>query len=518
MTNHLAMSSGGYLPGSYLWFLLLVPLLFCIGCSTVGKPMRFDPKTHAKKEAWYIEGQDKNGRPYSCSFVEFDGRGDYIDFRQHTNAWEQVKQLAEKQKILLVFYCHGWKNNSQSGDVVEFNSFLGRLSASPSVGEHGYRVHGVYLGWRGNVYRPYVNKNDEEGFYQQTTNDFREPIVSEAFQRSCQASGWLQENLSYWGRRNAAETKVSGVPIARTIYTCASLVKTLDKERHRERLLDSSRVMVMGHSFGALLLERALSPTCIDPLTDQWTWFGRGTGARTTANPLPLDFVLFVNSAAPSIYSKVMRDFLAAHHSALVRAQSPYTNTPVFVSLTSSADSATGRLHPYANVLSPLAPSLQRSYTNLFEGSNRAVHQSEFYKRTPGHNPLLVDHWIVREDKKEAAARTREEIFNLNLDYQTPQPLEFLAVPAGEREAKPQVWKLSESPPPKEEKWARQLGGLVPRRFPSAFWIVRCDERLIRSHNDVWTNTAMELYAALYRFVEASRLEAATRADKSGTR
>src|SRR4051812_43290776 len=144
------MADGPYLMNIKHWIIgaisLTVVVLFT-GCTSVGKPMRIAAeKEVAPADACYIESLAKNGAPrFSCSFVEFDGRGDYIDFAQHGAAWGKVKELADAQKVLLVFYCHGWKNNSQSGDVVRFNEFLGRLAASPGVGNLGYRVHGIYL-------------------------------------------------------------------------------------------------------------------------------------------------------------------------------------------------------------------------------------------------------------------------------------------------------------------------------------------------------------------------------------
>src|SRR6185436_14439383 len=39
---------------------------------------------------WYVEStQPFDGRPYSCSFVEFDERGDYLDFQQHRHSYEK---------------------------------------------------------------------------------------------------------------------------------------------------------------------------------------------------------------------------------------------------------------------------------------------------------------------------------------------------------------------------------------------------------------------------------------------
>jgi hypothetical protein len=477
-------------------------------------------------ESWYIESIPVDGaRPVSCSFVEFDGRGDYIDFNQHTAAWTKVKELAEAQKILLVLYCHGWKNNSQSGDVVAFNEFLGRLSRSPAVRDPGYRVHGIYLGWRGNLYRPYVDKGEASAnnAYRRTERDFGGPIVSTSYHRRFRWTAWVQEQLSYWSRRNAAEHKVSSVPIARTIFTCTSLAKAIDRHKGRTNLVDCSRVMVMGHSFGGLLLERALNATCIDPLTDQWTWFEKHSegdkerlarseiplAEKFETNPLPLDFVLFVNTAAPAIYAKTMRDFLAAHHSALRRAGSPYADTPIFVSITSSADSATGKLHPLANFLAPAYPSLQHTYTNLLKippDHARSVHQSAFYNRTAGHQPLLVDHWLLDSDPPASAPTNHQDIINANLDYTTDNPLSFLAQQSG-KSGRLRQWTFSLHPPAngrKEKRWAGRFGPLKPLR--SSYWFIRCDRRLIRDHNDVWSDSAMQLYSGLYRLVEWTRV------------
>src|SRR5438552_3893712 len=127
MTQHSFIAAVGFvLAAGFLIFLLL-------GCSINGRPMRFDPRavgeTHPKGASWFIEGKTSNGAPVSCSFVEFDERGDFIDFYQHKDCEKQIRSLVESSnKLLLIIYCHGWKNNSQSGDVTHFNSFLAKLA------------------------------------------------------------------------------------------------------------------------------------------------------------------------------------------------------------------------------------------------------------------------------------------------------------------------------------------------------------------------------------------------------
>src|SRR5881628_1862941 len=152
----------GFLMNATIYILLAVAaaaLFVLTGCAprralrpTLGYTS--DPPKEIKKgDAWYIQSAPTNGtKPISCSFVEFDERGDYLDFQQHRHAYTKIKELSQKGDRLLVWiYVHGWKNNSQSDDVVQFNSFLQRLASSPFVQEGGFRVHGVYLAWRGNA-------------------------------------------------------------------------------------------------------------------------------------------------------------------------------------------------------------------------------------------------------------------------------------------------------------------------------------------------------------------------------
>lgn len=496
----------------YKWWILgcFLGYLLFRGKTPIGKPMRKRPADGVPPgESWFVETAQDGAVPiHSCSFVEFDGHGDYIDFEQHEHAWRKVKELASKQPLLLVIYCHGWKNNSQSSDVVKFTDFLGRLAATTAVASFNYRVHGVYLGWRGNLYRPHVERDGETHAYANTTSRFGGPVVSPKWSRRFVWTAWLQENLSYWSRRRAAEHKVSSIPMARTVYTCATLVKSINRGQQREMAdLNLGQVLVMGHSFGALMLERALNSTCLDPLMDQWTWFTKSANGEnpgsTSPGPLPLDFVFFINSAAPSVYAKAMRDFLKAHQSALTHAHSATAYAPIFVSMTSSADTATRYAHPAANLLSRFYPSLRRKYRQLIKIPQPCdVNQSWFYRRTPGHQPLLVDHWLEECSATERAPSNLAEALEENLYYEPGNPLEFWAHISGAT-GQLKRWKLTLQPALADRSWATRFGKLDPSRC--SYWFIRCDKRIIRGHNDIWSDTAMEVYAALYRLVMWAR-------------
>jgi hypothetical protein len=474
--------------------------------------------------------------------VEFDGRGDHIDRDQHHDAYSKVLELAEKQPLLLVIYCHGWKNNSQSGDVVEFNTFLSDLASTQGhgsePGERQYRVHGVYLSWRGNPVRPFVNKrvrsNYYKEFYQKTLRDFGEPIVDARYHRRLLCTGLLSENLSYWLRKGAAEHQVSSVAMARTILWCATAAKTRNRE---------SVVWVMGHSMGALMLERALLPTFLSTLADRLPWWSNQrpvaaggdeadsggasphTPPQTDRRLVPYDLLMFVNSAAPAIYAKQARDTLASIQEAYRDGKRADADAPLVISLTSKADGATRRLHLCANCLARFYPSLRRTYSGTETGLENAPpgftqHQSSFYKRTPGHHPLLVDHWITplpEGSAPEGAPSTftdQTALFDFNLGRGlTTDPFAFATRRPGEERER--WWRLVSEPASVDvagepaSKWRKDYWTRYPGHHtglkPSKYWIVRCGGQLIGSHNDIWGAVPANLYAALFRIAQRER-------------
>jgi hypothetical protein len=166
-------------------FLLIAFSAFLVGCAPVSKPMRIVPKKGevvAQGKSSFIETKAIE-TPYSYSFVEFDGRGDFIDFQQHQHCWSKIQEFSKDEGVLLVMYCHGWKNNSQSGDVLRFNSFLSRLAKSEKVKGSGLRVHGVFLSWQGNLFRPQVDLDDSNPHYKRTSADYGDAIVNPEWSR-----------------------------------------------------------------------------------------------------------------------------------------------------------------------------------------------------------------------------------------------------------------------------------------------------------------------------------------------
>ena len=212
---------------------------------------------------------------YRLAFIEFDEQGDFWDRDQLRKAVRAVRDAG--RPVLLVTYIHGWQNSANArdaADVGQFRGLLARLTADRTVQDSNLQVFGVYLGWRGRVVHR-VN-----------------PLVD--------AATWLPKQASFYSRKNAATRISSSTPITEAIFT---LIKTARRETP-----GISRCVVIGHSFGALVLEKALSQALVGTWLYEEPPVPGATRARGSRVFKPADLILLVNSAAESIYSKELID------------------------------------------------------------------------------------------------------------------------------------------------------------------------------------------------------------------
>jgi len=463
------------------------------------------------RKAWYIQSDPPpKGLPHSCSFVEFDERGDYLDFAQHQHAYEKIMALAkEHENLIVVMFVHGWCNGAHSGNVISFNEFLHQLSQFADHGGTSYRVHGLYLAWRGGNLRPVVDKKDP--ILHRVTHRFQGKAIID-FAQTARIS-WLAncvEYFSYFNRKSVPEHKFAGTSLSRTIYSCARVAK---------RYCDDSLVFLIGHSFGGLMLERTFQNATIGELTDAWPWEDPKAAETTKANPLPFDTVLLVNSAAPSIYAKQFQSYLAAHRGAMRRSNVTGADSPIFISLTSTGDWATGLTHYWANTFCYWVPTLWRDYRGddfILEKTPGAedvkIPEGYYYRRTPGHNPLLVNRFIELSktqpvEPSKQAERQAQSSVSKNLLQPAGDPFEF-STTARDGSAV-YTWRVNFPPVTEAFKtfstfegrrpvaWTQESGDYPYRE--SAYWIASCTPEIIFDHTDIWSQQAMDTYAALYR-------------------
>ena len=192
----------------------------------------------APNTAWRTRGTvDCSSEPKSCerttastenydnfkvSFVEFSERGNMFDRNIYQDVLDEIKSEASKDGVLVVVFVHGWKHNASPSDpnVVDFRNTMKLLARSKLRGTRS--VHGVYVGWRG-----------------------------------LSLHGLGSENLTYWGRKYAAEE------IGRGGVT--DLLLGLEAITGKIHDLDNKNLLVVvGHSFGGAVVLSSLNDVLLD--------------------------------------------------------------------------------------------------------------------------------------------------------------------------------------------------------------------------------------------------------------
>jgi hypothetical protein len=375
------------------------------------------------------------GRKFRLSFVEFDEKGDFWDRAQLAIAGSAIKR-ADKP-VLLVVFIHGWHHNAADrpaggknpGDVETFQCLLSQLAASESTS--GLEVHGVYLGWRGRL-----------------------------------VQGPL-DYLTFLGRKGAA-ARVAGTPVTETIF---ELIR-----QARRRSPSESKAVVIGHSFGALVLEKAMAQAVAGSVLAQDAQTRGGTFNA------PADLILLVNSAAESIYAKEMSDmFRAVGHRGHIRP-----DRPLFVSMTSESDSATSGWFPFGTFLPNLFARRHYDWGEERGTTSNDVSQHEYLTRTPGHNKLLSTHRIVSVGSAPIRKASRPECSGNNRAFE-------------ENLSDPQGLTFRTSTPSQSEDYEWWRFAALPERKLTPYWVMHVPKSIIHQHAPIFTPEGCALMAALFR-------------------
>lgn len=375
------------------------------------------------------------GRDFRLSFVEFDEKGDFWDRAQLAIAATAIKR--SPRPVLLVIFIHGWHHNAADrppggknpGDVETFQCLLSQLAASQSTRD--LEVQGVYLGWRGRL-----------------------------------VQGPL-DYLTFLGRKGTA-ARVAGTPVTETIF---ELIR-----QARRRSPTASKTVVIGHSFGALVLEKAMAQAVAGSVLAQ--------DAQTRGGPFnaPADLVLLVNSAAESIYAKEMADMFRA----IGRRGHIRPDRPLFVSLTSESDSATSGWFPFGTFLPNLFARRHYDWGSERGATSDDVSQHEYLTRTPGHNKLLFTHAVVPVGPAPMRKASRPECSGNNRAFE-------------ENLSDPQGLTFRTSTPSQSEDYEWWRFASLPDRKLTPYWVMHVPKAIIHEHAPIFTPEGCALMAALFR-------------------
>lgn len=388
-------------------------------------------------------------RRYRISFVEFDDKGDFWDRRQLAKA---ARFIGHSDKpVLLVTYIHGWHHNAKDrppggknpGDVQTFRCLLSELSVSESTKD--FEVHGVYLGWRGRLV---------EG-----------PL----------------DYLTFLDRKGAA-TRIAGTPVTETIF---ELIRQARKNAE-------SKCVVIGHSFGALLLEKAMAQAMTGRIIAKPLPGGR---ERFTA---PADLILLVNSAAESLYAKEMSDMFAR----IGYRDDDDRNRPLIVSMTSVGDTATSGWFPFGTFFPNLFAHRKYHWGNRHDSASDETDQNLYLTRTPGHNKKLFTHWVDDKTEPPPTALSESAVARMAINIEkgdcaakverNPGFEQNLQHPADDL-----VFATSQKDNPNQLNWWKIHPFSPGRRTP--YWIMQVPKAIIPNHTPIFTPEGRAMMAALFR-------------------
>ncbi|HEY6070491.1 MAG TPA: hypothetical protein VIU85_03875 [Chthoniobacterales bacterium] len=387
-------------------------------------------------------------RGYRISFVEFDDHGDFWDRRQLGDAARSIG--GSDKPVVLVTYVHGWHHNAKDrppggknpGDVQTFRCLLSELAVSEST--KNFAVHGVYIGWRGRLI---------EG-----------PL----------------DYLTFLDRKGAA-TRIAGTPVTETIF---ELIRQARK--HPE-----SKTVLIGHSFGALLLEKAVAQAMTARII--------GDPKPHSQEPFrpPADLILLVNSAAESIYAKEMTDMFAK----IGYRDRDDQNRPLLVSITSKGDTATGGWFPIGTFFPNLFAHRKYHWDNKTNTPPNAD-QNAYLTTTPGHNAALFTHKIDNGTAPPAALSPAAVVARLpskieQCDCETTEARNPAFEQNLQHPAPGLVFATWSKGNPDEFKWWKINAELPNRRTP--YWILQVPKDIIPNHTPIFTPEGRALMAALYR-------------------
>jgi hypothetical protein len=377
---------------------------------------------------------------FDLAVIELDDQGWQWNPRQLRLALEVTDRAAQDSGALIVMFFHGWKNNAAVCNVnlACFREALARLarferSVAKAFQVPPRRVIGIYPAWRG-------------------------------------LSLKFPKNFSFWGRKETAHR------VGRA--SAVEVVAEFDALRRRLTAENRTRLVFIGHSFGAAVLYEASAGVVRHGLVSAMNrWAG------TTCLPEQPeidrvdglgDLMVLVNPAfEASLYHDV--DVRTHWFQSYSRLQ-----TPALVTVSSKGDWATRTFFPIGRSVSTIAQQ------------TRGKDQRDTLRETIGNYEPFITHRLKRSrmDSPSAAAHGRP---TCSCPEQLPE-LELDDVMLPEQDACELHLGAT-----------RQYGSVVLEKRPDVsadnpFSVVEADEDVISDHTGIFTAPFFEF---LVRYVAA---------------
>lgn len=478
---------------------LLLPVLascLFVACGSVCfRPLDSSFSGYSPSETWSNAAATAI---HQIAYIEFDEQGDFFDRRQLSNAASNMFASLAHTNRLVVMYVHGWNNNARSADAIQFNLFLNQLARFDTIKKGGFKVFGIYLAWQGSGASPgqwlQSERTDPALRLIMAHDKVREPHTTNRVyepepppQRPFfDPPLWVPRVLSLPFREASADG-VAGEPLAECIYSLSNFARTMEDTNH------AARVVLIGHSFGARVIERTILATIAN----------QGMSTNVT---LPADLVILLNSAAPAIYAKRIIDFFKWRTDCIKES-----NKPWIVSIRSESDVLTDHgTHLYWGLFG-LPKKLGGAFqSNKREDSLGGFPKEYFFTRTAAFTRCLETHDAQMLTNVCGDNPTRGVFFAKNID-----PGAYFIDEASKLRVKDitnnwfvaykfhpgaltgpkcpyAAWRLDEIQP-------EGIQAIDDRYNRTPYWIVRVPNIIIKDHGDILNANSCSLMAALVR-------------------
>lgn len=399
----------------------------------------------------------EDGRPY-MGFVEVDDHGELCSLEQLRMVSATVEQAAKRAKIFhLIVFAHGWENNAspyneENGNLKNFTKTIKAMREDPAHRKAGVEVMGVYVGWRGKTV-------------------------------GLELPAWagLPMKVDFYHGMARAERVGKGVGITHALYDLSGSAR-----KHRPA---SSRVIFVGHSFGAIVMENAINKAMASNLVRV-----ASAGSSEKVVP-PADLILLVNSAQTSIISKQFVDMLRTlekDKGFALKADGRESNHrfPLIVSATSEKDSATSFWFPTGIVVGRYIMRFSNTgvaghYRSDYKRDGYTKSQNYTHRHTAGHNEGLFSHSVV-ESNETSGGTARAEYVRRYPGYPSVDD-RVMAISSNQHYRSNVRSDGSILIRGINKDYLMRAGDEKDTYNRTPFWITQMPASMVKSHGGIWT-------------------------------
>lgn len=251
---------------------------------------------------------DNHKERFEIAYIEFTDQG-WLQKRGQLDRAFELLHKSDSKPLQVVVFIHGWKHSADADDR-DLKHFRNTILPAFTKTKSGTNTVGIYAAWRG------------ESVPIQGVN-----------------------NLTFYDRKFSAEHVARGS--IRELLSRLRALRASGKAGSSGKDVKDVKVILIGHSFGGLILYNAIAGSLLDTLVD--TNFGKVP--TDPVSPI-VDLAIVLNPAFEA--SRFEPLFQVAKLRLSNGGVYPQVQQPIFVSITSESDSATKTAFPLGRAINSI--------------------------------------------------------------------------------------------------------------------------------------------------------------------